>query len=190
MAVISSKVFKRQCSRYSKRSKLRRLRTDDRGVTAIEFAFIAPVLLLVVMAIIELGLSLLVEVVLDNAVSDAARMIRTGQAYHGEGFNAAKFKNTILEKGGGLLKAVEDDIYIDVIHRRDFGDLPESAPVIEDGEIVMPENWDPGERNDVVLVKVVCAWPMFTSKMMEIFGTTTDGKRLLVATEIFRNEPF
>ncbi|GHB45277.1 hypothetical protein GCM10007094_38340 [Pseudovibrio japonicus] len=190
MAVISSCVPKRQHCKKRKLASFARLRADDKGVTAIEFAFIAPVLFLVVMAIIELGLSLLVEVVLDNAVADAARQIRTGQVHQEEGFNAASFKNAILEKGGGLLKAVENDIYIDVEAFENFGDIPEPQPLVEDGEVVMEQGWAKGERNEVVLVRVLCAWPMFTSKMMEIFGTTTGGKRLLVSTEIFRNEPY
>ncbi len=191
MALISSSLLKRQHCKDRKLANFARLRADDRGVTAIEFAFIAPVLFLVVMGIIELGLSLLVEVVLDNAVADAARQIRTGQVYQEEGFNAASFKDAILEKGGGLLKAVENDIVIDVTNHLNFGDLPEEPdPIIEDGEIVMPQNWQPGARNEVILVRVVCAWPMFTATMTEIFGTTSGGKRLLVSTEIFRNEPY
>ncbi|WP_208990886.1 TadE family protein [Pseudovibrio sp. Tun.PSC04-5.I4] len=162
-------------------------------MTAIEFAGISIVLFPLVMAIFELGLSFLVEVLLDNAVSEAARQIRTGQVFNGQQngtYNKTKFKNVILENGTGLLKSVEDKIFIDVISVPDFGDIPEARPLIEDGNVVMTQNWDPGGASDVVLVRVVCAWPMITSKMIEIFGASTNGNRILVATEVFRNEPF
>ncbi|KZK93875.1 TadE-like protein [Pseudovibrio sp. Ad46] len=180
------KGFQRQCWRYS-------FLSDSRGVTAIEFAIIAPVLFAVVLAIFELGLSMLVEVILDNAVAEAARQIRTGQVFiaaqDGE-YNQTKFKNVILDNGAGLLKAAEDRIFINVESFENFNDIPGSEPLLEDGVIAMDQNWDPGRASDVVVVRVVCAWPLITSKMIEFFGQTDDGSRILVATEIFRNEPF
>ncbi len=174
-------------------NKVRQVHSDQRGVTAIEFALIAPVLFSIVLAIIELGLSFLVEVVLDNAVAEAARQIRTGQVFfaqkNGE-YNSTKFKNVILENGAGLLKSVEDNIYVDVDSFEDFGDLKEPKPLVENGKVVMDQNWKPGQASDVVLVRVVCAWPLITAKMVEVFGKADGGKRILVATEIFRNEPF
>lgn len=166
---------------------------DTRGVTAIEFAGVSVVLFPLVLAIFELGLSFLVEVLLDNAVSEAARQIRTGQVFYAMedgNYSHEKFKNVILENGTGLLKAVEDKIYIDVVSFPDFENISAPGPLINDGQVVMTESWEPGGRNDVVLVKVVCAWPMITAKMVEIFGASTNGNRILVATEVFRNEPF
>jgi len=167
--------------------------SDTRGVTAIEFAIIAPILFSIVLAILELGLSFIVEVLLDNAVAEAARQIRTGQVFFAAqdgNYNQTKFKNAIIDNGAGILKAVEDKIYIDVESFDDFGDIREPGPLIEDGEVAMDQNWDPGTGGDVVLVRVVCAWPLITSKMVEIFGQAANGNRILVATEIFRNEPF
>ncbi|WP_208990092.1 TadE/TadG family type IV pilus assembly protein [Pseudovibrio brasiliensis] len=167
--------------------------SDWKGATAIEFGLIAPILFAIVFSILELGLSLFVEVLLDNAVAEAARQIRTGQVHaaaeSGE-YDQASFKKTILENGTGLLKAAEDRILINVESFEDFGNIPEAKPLVEDGEIVMNQNWDPGGTSDVVLVRVICSWPMITSKMIEVFGQTSDGMRILVATEIFRNEPF
>ncbi|SFU01258.1 TadE-like protein [Pseudovibrio denitrificans] len=177
----------------SEKRNSKRFLSDYRGVTAIEFALIAPVLFGIVLAILELGLSMLVEVVLDNAVAEAARQIRTGQVHlaqqNGE-YNKTKFKNVILENGAGLLKAIEDKIFVDVEAFEDFGDIREYQPLVEDGAVVMEQNWDPGEASDVVIVQVVCAWPMITSTMVSLFGQAEGGSRILVATEIFRNEPF
>ncbi|KZL21982.1 TadE-like protein [Pseudovibrio axinellae] len=171
----------------------RRLSKDARGVTAIEFAFIAPVLFLVVFAILELGLSFLVEVILDNAVSEAARKIRTGQVFNAEAageYDQSDFRADVLDLGGGLLKSVEDGVYISVTSVPDFGRIPDPEPLIEDGEVIMDEPWSPGVRNEVVMVRVIVEWPLITSKMVEVFGQTSNGSRILVATEIFRNEPF
>ncbi|MGG9998533.1 TadE/TadG family type IV pilus assembly protein [Pseudovibrio ascidiaceicola] len=162
-------------------------------MTAIEFALVAPVLFGILLAIMELGLSMLVEVLLDNAVAEAARQIRTGQVHFAQengDYNKTKFKNVILENGTGLLKAVEDKIFIDVEAFDDFGDIRDYKPLVKDGAVVMEQNWNPGQASDVVIVQVVCSWPMISSRMVGIFGQAEDGSRILVATEIFRNEPF
>ncbi|KZL28215.1 TadE/TadG family type IV pilus assembly protein [Pseudovibrio sp. Ad37] len=174
-------------------SKSRKLLSDNKGVTAIEFAIVAPMLFAIILAIIELGISFLVEVLLDNALADAARQIRTGQVYYAEkdgNYSKTKFKNVILDGGTGLLKSVEDKLYIDVVSFKNFEDIPKPKPIIKEGKVVMEQNWKPGGPSNVVLVRVVCAWPMITSMMAEIFGQATNGNRILVATEVFRNEPF
>ncbi|MES0871138.1 TadE/TadG family type IV pilus assembly protein [Pseudovibrio sp. SCP19] len=164
---------------------------NARGVTAVEFAIIAPFLLGMVMAILELGLSFLVEVVLDNAVAEASRHIRTGQVFYDAEYDLGKFKKHVLDNGAGLLNAVDEKIFISVQHRDNFEKLPKPEPLLDkDNNVVMQEIWDPGTRNDVVLVQVVCAWPMVSAVMLDYFGVTAGGERLLVATEIFRNEPF
>lgn len=52
---------------------------DAKGALAIEFAFVAPLFLLLLLVIVELGLTLTTQSLLDGATRDAARLIRTGQ---------------------------------------------------------------------------------------------------------------
>ncbi len=60
-------------------SRLRELFGDRRGAVAVELAFVAPPFLLLLLVIVELGLTLTTQSVLDGATRDAARLIRTGQ---------------------------------------------------------------------------------------------------------------
>jgi hypothetical protein len=55
------------------------LMRDRRGMMAVEFALVGPPFLLLLLAVIELGLTLLTQSVLDGSARDAARLIRTGQ---------------------------------------------------------------------------------------------------------------
>jgi Flp pilus assembly protein TadG len=52
---------------------------DERGVTLVEFGFVAPMLLLLMASIVDLGIMLTTQSLLDGATRDAARMVRTGQ---------------------------------------------------------------------------------------------------------------
>jgi len=58
----------------------RRMRADaNKGSVAIEFAMLAPVFLLILMATIETGVIFFAQSTLQNAVNDAARLVKTGQ---------------------------------------------------------------------------------------------------------------
>ena len=59
-------------------SFLRRLRRDERGVTILEFAMVAPVLLLLLLGIFDLGYRSYASSVLQGALHDAARMATVG----------------------------------------------------------------------------------------------------------------
>jgi Flp pilus assembly protein TadG len=52
---------------------LSRLRDDRRGVSAIEFAIVAPVLILMVIGILQMGAMFYAQATLQSAVSDGAR---------------------------------------------------------------------------------------------------------------------
>jgi Flp pilus assembly protein TadG len=53
---------------------------SNRGSAAIEFAFIAPVFFALMLGILEIGVMTFAQFALQNSVTDAARLIRTGQA--------------------------------------------------------------------------------------------------------------
>ena len=57
----------------------RRFAGDREGAIALEMALVGPPFLLVMLALIDFGLTMLTQSVLDGAARDAARLIRTGQ---------------------------------------------------------------------------------------------------------------
>lgn len=59
-------------------SFVRRLRRDKRGVTILEFAMVAPVMLLLLLGLFDLGYRSYASSVLQGALHDAARMATVG----------------------------------------------------------------------------------------------------------------
>ena len=55
------------------RRPLARLRRDRRGVTVVEFAFVLPVMLVLMMGMMELGYQAYVQSVITGAVQKAGR---------------------------------------------------------------------------------------------------------------------
>ena len=114
-------------------------------------------------------------------------MIRTGQA-QAEGFDASKFKEQILAKTSGFPISA-DRLTIDVEKIDSFTSY-KSKPLIEDGQMTDDVGYDHGEANEIIIVRAMYRWPMFSSLMATNFADLASGDRLLVATAIFHNEPF
>ncbi|WP_345814960.1 TadE/TadG family type IV pilus assembly protein [Paraburkholderia sp. PREW-6R] len=53
---------------------VRRLRTDDRAVTAVEFALVSPVVVFLLLGLVETGLDLWVDATVETAVQRASRL--------------------------------------------------------------------------------------------------------------------
>ncbi len=65
-------------SSLGRATPVRRVLSDSRGVTAIEFAILAPVLFVLLCGIVELAVCFTANVVLQDATKAAARTGRTG----------------------------------------------------------------------------------------------------------------
>ncbi|MGI4958553.1 MAG: TadE/TadG family type IV pilus assembly protein [Janthinobacterium lividum] len=72
---------------------LRRFVWSRRGTTALEFALVGPLLLMLVFIIMENGLMLFAQAVLDNATVMAARQIQIGSVTTSNAFRSAVCSN-------------------------------------------------------------------------------------------------
>ena len=80
-----------------------RSRRDDRGASALEFALVAPVFLVILGAIVNFGFAFAQKLALDNAVRETARAAavatkKTQATLQTEG--QATFKNSAIATGG------------------------------------------------------------------------------------------
>lgn len=176
--------------RAAKRLGKRYLR-DRTGVTAIEFALVGLPFFLIVLGSLELGLAFFVNRVLDNAVLETSRLVRTGQAQQA-GFSANDFKNDICTHLPGFL-CNTDNIVIDVTSYDHFSELDSMAPMVDEdanGNLEFNTNYDIGCAGSIVVTRIIYKWPMFTSLLRFDAGDTGNSERLLYATTVFRNEPF
>lgn len=167
---------------------LRRYTGDREGVTAIEFGMVAMPFLVLVFGIFEIGLAFFVNRLVDNAVFESARLIRTGQA-HQNGFDEAAFKADVCDKLTDFLCNM-DKFVVDVRTFDDFEAVGEVPSLIdEDGEISDDLNFEIGGANDIVIARIVYRWPMLTA-LMHLDGGDSNTERKLVSSVVFRNEPF
>lgn len=163
-------------------------RKNEHGVTAVEFAMIAGPFFTVVFAIIELGLAFFVNRMVDNAVIESSRMVRTGQATAAS-FTAADFATQVCGNLPAFLCKAER-IRVSVTSVPNFTAIPSITDMYDDdGNLTDDHSYTQSNASEIVAVNVIYKWPMFTS-FMNLSSLDHGDERHLTSTMVFRNEPW
>ncbi|WP_170181879.1 TadE/TadG family type IV pilus assembly protein [Phreatobacter stygius] len=168
---------------------VRRFKRDADGVTAVEFGLVALPFFTLLFGIIEVALAFFASQILETATADAARLVLTGQA-QAANFNKAAFQQAVCDKARVMLSC--SGIAVDVKTVANFGNADTSGPARTSSGAVNYSSmgYNQGNGGDIVVVKVVYEWPIMMPTFGLGFGDLPNGKRLLRATAVFRNEPF
>ena len=175
-----------------------RFGSEKDGAAAIEFAIVIFPFLALLFAIVEVALVFFAGQVLETAVADSSRRIMTGEVQKA-GFNSDQFKEDVCSRLQALFNC-ETGVQIDVKKYSAssgsdpnslFGGADLTQPFDEDGNLDTSDfSFDPGQQGDIVIVRVVYEWPIYVRDFGFNLATLPSGKRLLMATAAFRNEPY
>ena len=166
------------------------MRRQD-GAAAVEFSLVALPFLALTFAILETALVFFAGQTLEAATADSARLIMTGQAQTG-GFDKNAFKEAVCERVSGLFDC-NGGVYVNVKTYSDFssGASAVNTSAIEDGQFDPSKLvYQPGGPGDIVVVTLYYQWPIYVTLLGNSLDNLNGGKRLLVATSVFRNEPY
>lgn len=191
---------------------LKQFRNNNDGVTALEFAFVAPVLALFMMGVIEAAMMMFVQNILESATFNASRLGKTG--FTTEGATREETIRTMIDaRASGLLDAALIDIDSKA-YGGGFGDINQPEPYTdsngngsrESTEPYIDSNgngqWDAdigaaglGNAGDVVVYTVQYPWTLLTPLAGAFFGNDAldpDEEPVIVLTAraVVRNEPF
>jgi len=164
----------------------RRFVRQQSGIAAVEFGMVAAPFLALIFAILETSVIFFAGQALETAVADSGRLIMTGQAQN-QGFDQSAFKNAVCAKIYGLFDCA-NGIFIEVKSFPTFAAITMPTPLDGNGNFVNNFGYDPGVPCSIVLVRLFYRWPVYVSLLG--LDNMAGGKRLLVATSAFRNEPY
>lgn len=182
-----------------------RLWRRNEGVALVEFAFVAPILLLTIVGIMEVAMVLIVSSLIEGGLRDAARFGITGFVPQGM-TREQQITSIIGDATIGLVKM--SDIDIQTLVYPSFAQVGQPEPFTDTngngaydaGEPYTDINgngqWDAdmgaagaGGPGDIVLYKVKYNLPMMTPLLSSVLGGA-DGKVQLSASIAVRNEPY
>jgi Flp pilus assembly protein TadG len=129
---------------------------------------------------------------LEAAATDSARLIMTGQA-QAAGYSQDQFKTQVVcnyLKTGISLFNCETGVTVDVKSYANFAAINTTPPVVDGKLDTANMTYAPGAAGDIVVVRLYYQWPVYVTLLGNDLSNLGSGKRLLVATSVFRNEPF
>ena len=164
---------------------------DERGVTAIEFGILALPFFTLIFAIIETAMMFFASQVLDSAVEDATRMIRTGQAQNAN-YTIDDFRTYMCGYTFNLFNCNNIQLKIDKISS--FSSVVIN-PTVQTCTLItctwsLTQTYTPGVGRDVIQVSAYYRWPLLVVLPYFNLKNQPDNYRLLSAIRVFRNEPF
>jgi Flp pilus assembly protein TadG len=171
-------------------------KSEQRGATAVEFAFIATPFLALLFGLFEVMMVFFVQTALESAVAESSRQIKTGQANAGTGLTAAQFKTSVCGRMQGLIDC-DNRLFVMVQNQPAAGSLP--SPLTTPAMLASPPYQQNTAAGSIVVVRGYYMWPLMTpglsSALKNTNATGPNGNlgstnRMLVATSVFRNEPF
>ncbi len=181
---------------------LRYSTVGNEGVATLEFAMIAPVLLLLMMGIVEFSLVTFTMSVMEGATSYTARYGKTGYTAAGSTREEQIVAN-IENRTGGLLDPDNIDISTQVYSAFDNVGDPEPFTDTNNNltynvgepysDINGNSQWDAdmgdaglGDANDVVVYTVSYPWNLMTPIIGAIIGSTFN----ITVRTVVKNEPY
>lgn len=166
---------------------------DRRGVTVIEFALLAPILLPMVFSLFELGLLYTKLAMLDHAISNAAKTVYIGQATNGSVSKADIEEQICADMTVGGADCI-DNLIVELTTVTGFGSLPETGAVCRDSDVPInpAAQYSPGAGSQIVFLRA-CFMTRLLTPGVGIglrLPKTDGGKYALIASTAFANEPF
>jgi Flp pilus assembly protein TadG len=168
--------------RVSLKNVLSALRRCERGSPAIEFAFVVPAFMALILGVLHLSLLYLAQEGLETAAENSARLIMTGQAQKYAGTNAsgvaytgmtqADFKTAACAQLPKFLTC--DRLLVDVTTVSSFSNVSAGLPTLAyngSGQITNSFSYTPGTSNgtsaqsQIVVLKLIYLWPMATGPL-------------------------
>jgi Flp pilus assembly protein TadG len=166
----------------------RRFGSDRRGATMIEFSLLMLPFFILLFGIFEVGLVIWGGLELDNATSDASRLVRTGQAQAGK-YDSAKLRQEVCSHVA-LLFDCNSRLKVAVETFAGFANMSAPQPLDDKGSLKPNFSYDMGGPEDVVLMSTFYEWPLLNIISSMSLSNMASGNYLLRSAAAFRNEPF
>lgn len=165
------------------RHLLRRFKSERKGSTAIEFAFIIVPFLMLTLGTLEISLIHLSRSSMTDAIEKTSRQIMTGQ---GGCLTAEEYIEQLCGRLSFANGSCEDNTKVVVEELASFNDDPSAA---EEDFASITSSMENGRENSIMLLRSYHRWNVMFPFLDQALGGD-EGELILVSNLAFRNEPF
>jgi Flp pilus assembly protein TadG len=160
------------------------------GSTAVEFALLAAPFLGLLFGIVELGMIFLISTSLDNATTDVARQIRTGQLQQAGGATAGSFGTAVCNEMSWLGANCSANLSVDVRTFASFASTSIPDPITNGQFTPASLLFQMGGPGDIILVRTYYPWQLVAPFLDGSVARLGNGQTLIESVTTFRNEPY
>ena len=188
--------FLKNVARRSK-ARSKTFSKNQDGATAIEFALVALPFFALIFAIIELAIIFFISSALNNATSEAGRLIRVGQFQDCGG--GARFKELVCENMDQLGNC-QANLRVDVISEPKFSDItiPDTTQLVDDGivdglntKVADVGQFDEAPASTPVIIQSTFFYRLaLPTQLTRLESSPGSNIRILKSTTAFQTEPF
>lgn len=168
----------------------RALARDERGATIIEFALVAAPFVALLLAILQTSIVFFSQQTLESSAERTARQLMTGSAQT-SGTTQANFKATACKNLPRFMKCA--NLMIDVQNADKFSAVDTSMPTLtydSSGNVTNSWKFAPGGAGSIVIMRTMYQLPIVVGPLGFDLSNMGRGKRLLIATSVFKTEPY
>lgn len=153
----------------------------------MEFALVGPIFVALLLVMIQSGVVFFIQQVLQTATTEAARLIMTGQA-QAEALTSSQFQKRVCDAAGALVDCSRLSANVQTFSS--FSSMSQPNPIQNGSFTGNGLNFDIGGSGDIVLVQVFYQLPVIAAPFGLSLANISGNTRVLMATSVFRNEPF
>ena len=154
----------------------------------MEFALVAAPFLALLLASLQTGLVYLSQSALEVATEKSSRLVLTGTV-QGGAQTQSQFLATVCSKLPVLLKC--SNLMVDAQVYASFSGATTATPTItydSKGNVTNTWSYNVGGPGDIVVMRVLYLMPVIGGPLFSLVNS--NGKRLIMATAVFKNEPY
>jgi Flp pilus assembly protein TadG len=160
----------------------------DEAATAIEFAIVGVPFVFIMIGLIEVSLMFAANSMLQDATSQAARVIRTGQVQQAAGDPEEVFRDQLCYIANIFLDC--DKVQYEVVQVNNFDEAESNQPSFDSDGNLVSQGFDPGGVSDVVLVRTVYYYPLMTPFIGPLLADGPNQTKFMMTTMVLETEPY
>jgi Flp pilus assembly protein TadG len=181
--------FARDCIGPLRREAAKDFLRSRAGVSGVEFAFLALPFFAIIFVTLQSAILLMAQEELETAVEKSARLVLTGQVLN-NGMTQSQFASNVCGNLPALFNC--NNLMVNMQTADTFADASPAAPTLtygSNGQVSNTWSFQPGNPGSVVVLQVMYQWPVFGNLLGFNLSNLPNGKHLLIATSVFKNEP-
>jgi Flp pilus assembly protein TadG len=176
------------------RSAFRRLLTlkrDDRAATAVEFALLITPLIALILASLQLSIIFFAGQQLQSVAMASSRELMTGTAQQASKTKSQYHADVCAQPTAALFTC--SNIMVDVQSGSSYSAISTTPITITydaHGNVSNNFAYSTGNPGDIIILRVMYNWPVVGGGLLPGLADQANGNHLMVATSVFKTEPY